>query len=379
MKPMATLPQPSADALAHSQRVRAYVEQKLGQQQGWISLHDYIEAVLYAPGLGYYTSGAKKLSNDTDGSDFVTAPELSPLFARTWSVPIADALTKSKQANILELGAGSGTFAAELLTTFAKNDIAFSTYSILERSADLRERQHNLLQQRAPQFLDRIIWLNSLPESFDGVVFMNEVLDALPPHVVLRQNGEWFEQGVTQNDAQQLALMAKPLHDDSLRAIAEKRFPVSGDYQAEINLGAEALVETLSRMLAASGSNNTLFICDYGFERDQTLPEQYAHGTLRVYYRHHLLDDVLIYPGLADITAHIDFVAILEAAQRGGMVLMDFQPQRDWLIEHGVLDLLQEEKMASTAYLMDTKTVHTMITSEAMGEIFKTLVLMSKP
>ncbi len=362
----------------HSRQVCAYVEGLLAAKQNWISLHDYIDAVLYAPGLGYYTSGAKKMSGSVDGSDFVTAPELTPLFARIWSKPIAEALAKASQANILELGAGSGAFAAELLTAFAQNNIAFSSYAILERSADLRARQRQLLHQRVPQFFDRIVWLDHLPEVIDGVVFMNEVLDALPPHVVFRRDGQWFEQGVMRDDGtRRLVYMAKPLSDEKLCAVARSRFPEYGDYQAEINLDAETLVETLSRALSQKGGGNTLFICDYGFERNQTLPERYAHGTLRAYYRHHLLDDFFVYPGLADITAHIDFVAMLEAAQRGRMSLASFQTQRDWLLSHGILDALCHEEHRQQGCLSVTKAVHTLITPEAMGDIFKVLVLSS--
>ncbi|MDR1528823.1 MAG: SAM-dependent methyltransferase [Burkholderiales bacterium] len=373
MKPVLPhLPRPDTDALAHSRRVMEHVRQLIARHGDWLSLYDYINAVLFAPTLGYYVSGTRKLSGDIDGSDFVTAPELTPLFARVWAKPIADALAKSHVPCVLELGAGSGAFAAELLKTWMSRHVDIERYAILERSADLRVRQQEYIRHHIPEMAERVIWLDHLPNTIDGVVFMNEVLDAIPPHVVSRRNGVWLEQGVV-FEHDRLAIEAKPLTESILLQAAQKRFPPDGDYTAEINLDAEALIETLARALVAAKGHHTLWVVDYGFERGAHLPEHYADGTLRAYYRHHLLDDIFYLPGLIDITAHIDFVSILEAAQRGELVLANFQTQREWLLSHGLLDELQRCGAPNTP-----EAVQTLIAPDAMGNIFKTLELESK-
>ncbi|MDR2017191.1 MAG: SAM-dependent methyltransferase, partial [Burkholderiales bacterium] len=307
------LPEPDAFARAHSEKVTAHVRKLLDAGGGWLSLHDYMQAVLYAPGLGYYMAGTQKFGSD---GDFITASELTPLYAQTWATPISVAMQRGAPS-ILELGGGSGIFAAQLLQRLEAMGCLPERYAILELSPTLRERQRQTLRDKIPDLVSRIEWPDALPKTFQGVVFMNEVLDAIPPRVISRVGTTWYEHGV-KRDGNRFIAAPQPLTDPALQALAASRFPAQGDYVAELNIAGEALLETLGRCLAPG---STLFVNDYGFEREGALPAQYASGTLRAYYRHRLLDDPLLWPGLLDITAHVDFVAMAEAAQRGGLAL----------------------------------------------------------
>jgi SAM-dependent MidA family methyltransferase len=270
------------------------------------------------------------------------------------------------------LGGGSGVFAAQLLQRLKVMDCLPERYAILELSPALRERQRQTLRDMVPDLISRVEWLDALPETFHGVVFMNEVLDAIPPRVIGRAvgciGGTWVEHGV-KRDGHRFVAVPKPLTDSALTKLAAARFPAQGDYVAELNTAGEALLETLGRCLTPG---STLFVNDYGFERDGVLPPQYANGTLRAYYRHRLLNDPLLWPGLLDITAHVDFVAMAEAAQRGGLVLTSFQTQGAFLQKHGILEeLTQCGAPEEAAYLTAAQAVRTLIDPEAMGGIFK--------
>ncbi|MDR2710103.1 MAG: SAM-dependent methyltransferase, partial [Burkholderiales bacterium] len=202
------LPEPDAAARAHSEKVAAHVRELIDAGGGWLSLHDYIQAVLYAPALGYYMAGTQKFG---DGGDFVTAPELTPLYAQTWATPISAAMQRGAPS-ILELGGGSGIFAARLLRQLHAMKCLPERYAILELSPSLRERQLQTLRSAVPDLLSRVEWLDHLPQSFQGVVFMNEVLDAIPPRVVERADGMWREQGVM-FDGDRFIAASRPLND----------------------------------------------------------------------------------------------------------------------------------------------------------------------
>ncbi len=360
----AILPEPDAAARAHSEKVAAHLRALLDSNGGWLSLHDYMRVVLYAPGLGYYMAGTQKFGRD---GDFITAPELTPLYAQTWAMPIAEAMSRGTPS-VLELGGGSGIFAAQLLRQLQAMGRLPERYAILEPSPALRERQRRTLQETVPELASRIAWIDRLPGTFYGVVFMNEVLDAVPAHVIGRTGGAWCEHGVAFDGGRFIA-SPRPLADPVLQALALARFPPQGDYIAEFNVAGEALLETLGRSLAPGSA---LFVSDYGFERHGSLPAQYAGGTLRAYYRHRLLDDPLLWPGLLDITAHVDFVAMAEAARRGGLTLNGFQTQGEFLRERGILDRLAHGGISGEAtHLSAAQAVRTLLDAEAMGEVFK--------
>ena len=222
MLPVSDLPLPDADARAHSRRVGSRIRDDIVAAGGWIPFERYMALALYAPGLGYYAAGASKLGA---AGDFVTAPEMTPLFARALSTQAANILVASDHREIVELGGGTGRLAADLLGALAARDALPSRYAILEPSPDLRERQRATLARDAPAHAGRVVWLDSLPAIVDGLVLANEVLDALPVHVVARRAGRWYERGVAWNAEDARFDWADRPADPRIESAAAKRFP----------------------------------------------------------------------------------------------------------------------------------------------------------
>ncbi|HVE50132.1 MAG TPA: SAM-dependent methyltransferase [Casimicrobiaceae bacterium] len=323
--------------------------------------------VLYEPGLGYYVSGAAKFGSP---GDFVTAPELTPLFARTVSTQIA-ALLAATDGDVVELGAGSGVFAANLLAALADNRMLPARYRILEPSPELRVRQRATLETRVPALLGHVEWLDELPDSIRGVVLMNEVLDAIPVHIVARRSGVWFERGVKVEHGE-LAFDDSPLDNAMLQALASQRFPEAIDYASELNPSAEALVETLGGRLNAGA----LIAFDYGFPRHEYYHPQRNEGTLMVHYRHRAFADPFVWPGLSDMTAHVDFTAIAEAGVRAGLDVAGYTSQGALLLGLGILERLAEIGAPdSVEYMRGAAAVNTLVSPSEMGELLKVLAL----
>ncbi|HET7261706.1 MAG TPA: SAM-dependent methyltransferase, partial [Casimicrobiaceae bacterium] len=274
------LPVPDADARSHSGRVVARVREEIERAGGFIPFARYMEIALYAPSLGYYVAGARKFGA---AGDFVTGPELSPLYGAAIARQITAIFAASDAREVVELGAGSGALAASLLHAL---DAPPSCYRILEVSPQLRDMQRATIAARAPAMLDRVEWIERLPPAVDGVVIMNELLDAIPPRLVERRDGDWLERGVALRDGT-LAWDARPLDDARVEALARKRFPAEGDYASEVNPAAEALVTTIGRRIASGA----LLAIDYGFPRHEYYHPQRAAGTLIGHYRHRVLAD----------------------------------------------------------------------------------------
>jgi len=355
------LPAPSAAAAAHSARVVAYVRDAIASAGGWIPFADYMQHVLYAPGLGYYAAGARKLGGS---GDFTTAPEMTPLFGRTLATPIAAVLEATGSDGVLKLGAGAGSLAREILAA-----LPAASYRILEVSPDLRERQMRALSGHAP----RVQWLDRLPNAIDGVVVMNEVLDAVPPRVVARRGGEWHERGVAWNGA--LRWDDRPLPPGPLRALAQSRFPADGDYESEINPAAEALV----RAIAMRVRRGAIIAIDYGFPRAEYYHPQRAEGTLMGHYRHRAHADPFLLPGLSDLTAHVDFTAVAEAGVAAGLRVAAYTSMAAFLVGAGILDRLAAVgDPASVRYVREAAAVQRLLSPAEMGELFKVIVLTQK-
>jgi len=362
-----SLPEPDAAGRDHSARVVAAVGEEIARADGWIPFARYMQTVLYAPQLGYYVAGARKFGAE---GDFVTAPETTPLFAQALAAQVAPILAATASREIVELGAGSGALAADLLNALAKLDALPSRYAILDVSPDLRERQRAGIARRASDYAARVEWLDSLPASIDGAVVMNEVLDAIPPHLISRRQGEWFERGVACADT--LRWEERPLADELLRAAAAERFPAVGDYSSEINPAAEALVEDIGRRMVAGA----LLVIDYGFPQAEFYHAQRCEGTLMGHYRHHVHANPFYWPGLSDLTTHVDFTAIALAGERAGLQVAGYAPQAAFLLGCGILDRLRDcGDPASVAYLREAAAVQKLTSPAEMGELFKVLAL----
>jgi SAM-dependent MidA family methyltransferase len=365
----ASVPLPTSDALAQSARVVAHVEQTIAASGGWISFAEYMGAVLYAPGLGYYAAGARKFG---PAGDFVTAPELTALFGDALAVQFAAVLAHLPGSSMIELGPGTGRLAADLLSALAERDTLPERYCLLEVSPDLRERQRDCLRNRVPDLLPRVAWIDVLPGRWRGVMLANEMLDAVPPHVIARLNGAWIERGVEIDAAGELRFADRPIGRSALRDTAEARFPTDGDYVSEINPAAQALVGSLAQRCDAG----SLFIFDYGFPASEYYHSQRDGGTVMAHYRHRAIDDPFFLPGLADLTAHVDFSAMAHAGVAGGMSVAGFATQARFLINCGILDALSRRgDPQSAAYLREAAAVQKLLSPAEMGELFKVLAM----
>lgn len=363
------LPPPSATEREHSDRLVAHLVHEIAEAEGWISFADYMHAALYAPGLGYYAAGVHKLGA---GGDFVTAPELTPLYGRALAAQLAQVLAQLDAAEIVEVGPGSGMLAADVLTELAAQGRLPARYLLLEVSPDLRQRQRQQLAARVPELMAQLSWIDALPERWHGVVIANEVLDAVPVHLVARRSAQWFERGVTVDASTRFAFRDRPLQAGGLRDMAQARFPQGGDYTSELNPAAEAMVSELARRC----DRGLLLLVDYGFPTAEYYHPQRTTGTLMMHYRHRALADPFFCPGLCDLTAHVDFSAMARAGVAGGMSVAGFTSQAQFLVACGVLDALERcGDPRSAAYLRAANAVQKLTSPAEMGELFKVLAL----
>ena len=361
------LPSPAPEAAAHSYALAERIAGAIAEAGGWIPFSRFMELALYEPGFGYYAAGSRKIGG---GGDFVTAPEISPMFARCLAMQARQVMDRSVP-EILEFGPGTGVLAADLFAELKAQGAAPRKYRLLEVSADLRERQRARIAERHPEDLGRFEWLDRLPVAVSGFVVANEVLDVLPCSLVHREKGgEILERGVSVTEAG-FAWEDMPLPDGELRRRALRVLP-SGDYEylTEVNLAAEALVRTLA---AALQSGLALFI-DYGYARAEYYHPQRSMGTLRCHYRHRFHNDPFFLPGLQDITAHVDFSAMATAAESAGAEVMGYTTQAHFLISCGLAVLVSGGDPGMTlSRLKATSEVLRLINPQEMGELFKVL------
>lgn len=361
-----TLPPPSPEATLHSAQLCEHIRSDIAANGGWISFARYMELALYAPGLGYYTAGAHKFG---EAGDFITAPELSPLFGRTVARQVAEIMTHSAP-HILELGAGSGKLAADMLAELEQLGSLPDSYSILEVSADLRERQQKLIRERLPNLFDRMSWLDVLPEKFSGAIVANEVLDALPVHLVYWQDSAISERGVAIKD-NNFVRQERTISDPALLEAVQK-ISVPDGYVSEICLAARGLINSLAQCL----EQGAMLFIDYGFGAREFYHPQRSSGTLMCHYRHHAHDDPFFLPGLQDITAHVNFTDIAESGIDAGLELMGYTSQAFFLINCGITGLLKDTSPENLRDYLPLSAQLQKLTSPAeMGELFKVIAL----
>jgi SAM-dependent MidA family methyltransferase len=356
--PTINLPIPSDDARAHSAQLTQKIIARITQNNHWISFADYMQMALYEPGFGYYTAGAHKLGR---AGDFVTAPMISPLFSQCLAHFCMGHLSDS---DILELGAGTGVMAKDILLFLEKNKSVPENYFILEVSADLRERQQHYLQQEIPQLYPRIQWLDVLPTNFIGIILANEVLDAMPVHLFNVKNNELYETGVSVENNN--FIYKNKIPDDNFKKIIES-LPIDNkiDYLSEINLQLPGFLNSLSATL----QKGLIVFIDYGFDENTFYHPHRNQGTLMCHYRHHAHPDPFFYPGLQDITAHVDFTALANAGIAAGLEVEYFANQARFLLENGLIDL------AKTPDFALSQQINTLTAPHEMGELFKVMVL----
>ncbi|MCX7176856.1 MAG: SAM-dependent methyltransferase [Proteobacteria bacterium] len=368
------LPEPSADARAASAALCELIAADIAAAGGWIPFSRYMELALYAPGLGYYSGGSQKFGA---AGDFITAPELTPLFAHTLAVQAAQVMANSAP-QILEVGAGRGILAAELLLELERTCSLPEHYLILELSGELRARQHETLFQMAPHLAPRVAWLDALPATFAGLVLGNEVLDAMPVALI-----EWCEDGAAEEILQRgvaldergnFAWAARPVQGELLQAaqLLASEVPIAAPYVSEIGLAARAWLGEWGRIL----ERGALLLIDYGFPRAEYYFPQRSSGTLMCHYRHHAHGDPLWWPGLNDITAHVDFTAIAEAGFEAGLEVLGYTGQAQFLLNCGITGILGRlPDQTGKAFLAQSRAVGKLISPNEMGELFKVIAL----
>ena len=352
----AELPSPDPQALAASRALLDRIGAELGAAGNWIAFARYMELVLYEPGLGYYAAGARKLGA---GGDFVTAPELSPLFGRTLARQVAELLQPGDA--VLEFGAGSGALAEAILGELEGLD-----YLILEPSAELADRQRSRIGNRAQ-------WIDRLPPGFRGVMLANEVVDAMPVHALAWTHKGVLERGVCANEG----TLAWSDRAATAAVLANAReleieIPPSGRYESELALLARAWMRSLGRFL----ERGMILVVDYGFPAREYFHPQRSMGTLACHYRHHVHDDPFYLPGLQDVTAHVDFSALAGAASGAGMDVLGYANQAQFLVNCGITELLAEENPADAKrYLPAAAAAQKLLLPSEMGELFKVLAV----
>ena len=331
------------------------LQARLQAQAGWLPFDRFMALALYAPGVGYYSARSLPIGRmPSGGSDFVTAPVVSPFFGMALARSLQQALQHTGTSNVLEFGAGDGSLALQLLQALGDS---VERYDIVEVSAHLREQQAEKLKAHA----HKVQWLDALPEEINAAVIGNEVLDAMPVKLLNRVDQVWHERGVAWDESQNSYVWQDRPTD--LRPPCEVEG--SHDYLCEIHLQAEAFMRTLGERLQKGAA----FFIDYGFPQHEYYHVQRHMGTLMCHKDHRSDADPLSDIGRKDITAHVNFTAMALAAQEAGLSCLGYTSQGHFLINSGLLTLLENASMA------ERQQAQLLIQDHEMGELFKVLAV----
>lgn len=368
------LPELPPEVLAHGEQVLEHLQGRIEAAGGALDFADFMREALYAPGLGYYAAGLPKFGA---AGDFVTAPEVSPLFGRALARQVAEVLERLGAGDVLEFGAGSGRLAVELLLELERLGRLPARYLILDVSASLRAVQRERIEARAPQLLARVAWIDAWPEGFDGVIVGNEVLDALPVRL-LEIGVEGPARLAVAMGEQGLAWTRVPASDADRAVLAEiearrgEAFPPG--YRVEFHPELPGWVAGLAHALRQGAA----FLFDYGGSaRELYAPERWM-GTLRCHLRHHAHDDPLLHPGLQDITAWVDFSRVAACAAAAGLDVLGYTMQAHFLLGCGlaqVFDAAFAEAGGEVDQLRLAQGFKTLMMPGEMGERFKVMAL----
>ena len=360
------LPFPDTQAEQASLALQALIANEIQSHDNWMSFNDYMQLALFAPQLGYYTGGSHKIGS---AGDFVTAPSLTPLFGLTLARQIEPVLRQSA-GNVYEFGAGTGELAVSLLAGLQPD--ALQHYYIMDVSPELKQRQLALIREKTPQHADKVVFLDSLPDAFDGVIIGNEVLDAMASEVM-----RWTENGIEQMGVSivddQFAWTQRPVSDERILAEALRIQPDKQPYTSELHLNQTAFIATLAQKL----TRGAIIMIDYGFDEAQYYHPQRSMGTLIGHYRHHVVDDPFFWPGLMDLTCHVNFTAMAQAAVDNGLDLIGYTSQAHFLFNLGITEVLLAEHpdVNSKAYLQAASAMQKLVAPHEMGELFKVIAM----
>ncbi len=379
--PADTFPEPSAETKAHSDRVKQLIVDKIHANGGKITFAEFMNTALYAPGLGYYSAGLKKFGKQ---GDFITAPEVSPLFSQCLALQCVHIMQQSGESTLLEVGAGSGIMAVELVQELEKQSQLPAQYLILELSAELRDRQQQTIKTRLPHLYERFHWLDQLPEKpFNGIIIANELLDAMPVHLLKFSQECIFERYVAVDADGQFNWQDDTVENPHLQTKAEEIQALlhslahlddksGADYITEVNLQATDWLRSIADIL----NNGAVLLVDYGYTASEYYHPQRSMGTLMCHYQHHRHDEPFYLPGLQDITAHVDFSSIAHAARDCGLQVCGFTTQAHFLMAGGLVELTKDLDPDDVVHFTEIARQIKMLTlPEEMGELFKVILL----
>lgn len=366
------LPRPDSESLAHCRKVSASIREAIEESDGSISFAEYMQLALHAPGLGYYDVGTTKFG---EAGDFVTAPEVSPLFGRVVARQCREILDQLSNGRILELGAGSGKLAVDILKKLTDLKSVPDRYLILETSADLTQRQQEKIRDELPDMQERVEWLTQLPDSLEGVVIANEVADALPVERFARGEGVVFQMHVVAGDSGFVwsRRPAPALLTTAVQKIeADIGEELAHGYESEVSLGLSDWIGQIAGCLR----NGLILLFDYGVSRREYYAPDRDQGWLRCHFRHHAHNEALIYPGIQDLTSWVDFTAIAESAIRHGLGIAGFVTQAHFLLNGGLEDELAGMSELPIAEQLElSRQVKLLTLPGEMGESFKCMGL----
>ena len=366
------LPEPDKVSAEHSRELTVKIQQRIAEKGGTIPFSEFMNLALYSPAMGYYVAGQRRFGAE---GDFVTAPELGDVFGRCLARQIAQVLHGiDGESNVLEFGAGSGSLAASLIKELECLDTLPERYLILETSPDLQQRQQQTIRQLAPEHFERFTWLQSMPEqAINGVILANEVLDAMPVEVFSVDDVSNIKQFLVRAENEGFQWDSCPAPGKLAERI--KRLDLPAAYSSELNPAIDGWLAMISSGL----QQGVVLLIDYGFPRHEYYHPQRTSGTLMCHYRHHSHGNPLSLVGIQDITAHVDFTAVAEAAVAAEMDVLGYTTQSNFLLGSGLVELiptdsLNQEKLTKEQLKMNHEIQ--MLTSPAeMGELFKVIAL----
>jgi SAM-dependent MidA family methyltransferase len=368
----ATLPKPDEVSAQHCARVTEHLQQFIAEAGGAISFGSFMHEALYATELGYYAAGSIKFGSD---GDFVTAPEVSPVFGRVLARQCSEVLAEIDGAQVLEIGAGSGRLAVDMLKALEALNALPGAYNILDVSADLKGRQEQLLNSEVPHLADRVQWLSGLPSKFEGVIIANEVLDALPVERFRRSDTDVYQCCVASDGgrlvwtervaSEALIIAVHDIEDDINASLAD-------GYTSEVSLAAKAWVADVAGCL----ERGVVFLFDYGVSRREYYAADRFEGWLRCHFRHHAHNNPLLYPGIQDLTAWVDFSAIAGSAVVSGLDICGYQSQAQFLMGGGLeIEMQGFEALPAIKQIQLSGQIKTLTLPGEMGENFKCMAL----
>lgn len=349
-----------------------HILQEMNHAGGRISFARYMELALYTEGLGYYSSGLQKLGVE---GDFVTAPEISPLFAQSVARQCQQILEELQEGDILELGAGTGVFAKDLLLELDKLTQKPRNYYIFEISADLRRRQREMIELHCPEWLSRVHWLEKMPDKFEGIILANEVMDALPVHCFRVENGFYQERSIMHDGQEFVWTLTEPSLElkEQLEAYLHDKSFADG-YESEINLGLSAWIQSIANSL----EKGVILLFDYGYGKDEYYHPDRHMGTLMCYSKHHKHANPLILQGNQDITAHVDFTRVVESAVANHCELAGYTTQAAFLLGCGILEIASQKNLPTLEQFQQNQAIKKLILPAEMGELVKVMALSKK-